>query len=179
MAAVTQKHQNLDNIPVEVFVPVFEYLARVESSCLRRGGCQHPDGIALLHVCKKWREIVLSTPRIWSLIAGDMCPHLIDLALDFSLEGSLQPVLRLGDRAWQVPEYQSAISRLCAQMNRITLLDIQLHHNSSTSLHQLCEKEAPLLERLRIENRFSTWESVSIPSTIFGALTAFGQYRHR
>ncbi|KAF4601512.1 hypothetical protein EYR40_004802 [Pleurotus pulmonarius] len=172
MEAVTQKFQNLDNIPIELVILVFEYLAasRVQPSCLRRGGYQHPDGIALLHVCKKWRQIVLSTPRIWTLIVVDMCPHLLDLALDFSLEGSLQLVIHLGDHVWQVPEYRSAISRLCAQMNRTTLLDIQFYHDSSASLPQLCEKEAPLLERLRIENRFSVWEPIPLPSTTFGGV---------
>lgn len=171
MQAATQKHRNLNEIPVELLIPVFVYLAasREQLSCLRSGR-QHPDGIALLHVCKKWRQIVLSTPRIWTSIMGDMCPHLINLALDCSLEGSLRVFLRLGNNVWKVPEYQSAISRLCAQMNRISLLDIQLRYDSSTSLPQLCENQALLLERLRIENRFSMWQPVPIPSTIFGGV---------
>lgn len=158
----------IHDLPVELLAYILKYMVGTPDNP-RVGGPAFFQASFLTRICKKWRDIVINTPAIWSTFNGSLTTCAISRGLERSKNAPLQLFLCYPVRF--NPELQYAISRLYAQTNRIDILELCIDEQvwPSSLTRDLC-KEAPLLERICMHRFIPTLRPVVVPSTLFGGV---------
>ncbi|KAA1475555.1 hypothetical protein DENSPDRAFT_932435 [Dentipellis sp. KUC8613] len=135
----------LYKLPPELLALIFAELIALQSStlhCLRRDTIS-PGWMAVTHVCRRWREVALQQPTLWTTISADLGQKWMEEMLARS--GSLPLTV------WAHIEDDCDVFSLIAQMSRTVHLHVALEGAvEAGSPNTLIMQPAPLLETCSI-----------------------------
>lgn len=159
---------SIHDLPVELLVCILKYMVEMPDNPKVVGSTFYQASL-LACICRRWRNIVINTPILWSTFNGNITTRAIRRALERAKNAPLQLFLCFPVRF--NPELQSAISKLYAQTNRIDVLELHIDEPvwPPSLTRNLC-KEAPLLERICMHRFIPTSRPVVAPSTLFGGV---------
>ncbi|KAK7024020.1 F-box domain-containing protein [Favolaschia claudopus] len=126
-------------LPTELVVEIFMNFLPPYPECPPHFGIESP--VTLTHICSRWREIALATPRLWRAVQlhRALMPRDLD-AIWLDRSGSYPLAIELDTRFWGVrtnppPGSGEILSAISLYRNRWEYLDLSF-----------CHVEAPILE---------------------------------
>ena len=154
----------INRLPRDVFTLIPHFFGCEEEDC-----DVFPMNIPLVvmtHVCQSWRNVLLSTPSLWTHI-------------DFSTSQSKQAecfLARSGNQLLDVYQYVRAadgiepfLSTTLRNTHRLRRLEVDSHSQCLKLMLGQFAKPAPELKHLEIMvNTYPTNRSITLPSAIFG-----------
>ncbi|KAJ8701091.1 hypothetical protein PTI98_004054 [Pleurotus ostreatus] len=180
----------IDNLPIELFSLVLKYLVYHDIGTPGNyqwyGDPVVLDVLSVAQVCKKWRQIALKTPSLWTTLNDVLHPFVIEYALEQSSNLPLKVCLDFrwyfigsddedsdedgfGHNGGDEIQWQ-AVQKLASQIPRTSHLVVRFHQGYAYSLIPFLSQDAPLLEHFEINNQENPWsnfEPLILPPAIF------------
>lgn len=90
---LNDRHSSILRIPDEIFLEIFMHCFPPHFNSLTTVGKVQVTPFQLGHICRRWRNIVWSAPKIWSVVTLDVCFHTnIPLVVEWLERSDKQPL---------------------------------------------------------------------------------------
>ncbi|KAF8869966.1 hypothetical protein BD779DRAFT_1582781 [Infundibulicybe gibba] len=139
-------------LPSEILSQIFILHAQLEQQWLK-------SVLTVIHVCKRWWQIGLSCPRLWSHIDFEDCHSAAGMAAMFERSCSVPLSLSVSDRA---DMGSRGIALVVNNMHRVKLFDMSVWGENADSFFETFNKPVPLLQHLNIS--YHGCETFAFPS---------------
>lgn len=159
------------DLPKDVMVEIFWLLAQPAATPTKRTRKDQLDWIRVTHVCRSWREIALSQPKLWSFV--DLA-HLKS-ARAF-LERSNHPIQLFTstysssrDVVQKVTDWMKDISEVVTpQLHRVASIDVRLHDKNLAALVKSLTAPMTLITMVHLRGHGSNTEELIFTPVLGG-----------
>ncbi|KAF8871823.1 hypothetical protein BD779DRAFT_1805735 [Infundibulicybe gibba] len=142
--ATIHYHRNalipMARLPPEILFQIFVFHARLERKWLK-------GPLTSTRVCKRWRQIGLSCPGLWSRIDYEDCRSVAGMETMIKRSRSAPLYLAINDRANTSSQMMGLVVK---NLHRFKSFDLLVQGRNTYVLSKLFSKPAPLLQHLQI-----------------------------
>ncbi|THH17929.1 hypothetical protein EW146_g2974 [Bondarzewia mesenterica] len=162
----SQFHSPISRLPVEILTIVFRHLTFVtvqQTLAVSNSVCGFdPSWISVIAVCRRWRDIALATPFLWSCIVFTY-PGLTRIMVERSKEVPIVILLSASECSAML---RTNLGLGLAHASRAREIDLQLHPDLMEDVFSGDVQIGPLLEILRLSAPRGDRNLVTLPSSL-------------